>query len=146
MAYEFSAENGFLPTRCETRWPDGSLLQLVQYEYRDVLDGRAKFPDRVTRSFFAQGVTRHPSSCGWRQRLVWELTGDVVLNEPIPDDAFEVTFPPGTRVNDNTRRAIYLSQTPVPRRNLLWRWCGAGLLACVTLLVSRRRRRRGTRE
>jgi hypothetical protein len=145
-AYEFSAEDDFLPTRCETRWPDGSLLQLVEYEYRDVLGGWAKFPERVTRSFFAQGATRHPSSSGWRQRLVWELTSDVVLNNPIPDDAFEVKLPPGTRVNDNTRRAIYLSKTPLPRRNLLWGWCGAGLLACVTLLVSRRRRRHGTRE
>jgi len=143
-SYEFSADQDFLPTRLETRWPDGSLLQQVDYEYRDVLDGRTKFLEKVTNSFFAQGATRRPKASGWRQRHVRELTSDVVINQTVAEDAFKVQFQLDTRVSDNTRHAVYMSRVPVSARRLPWSWYGAGILGCVTLLVSLRTYRRST--
>lgn len=134
--YEFSGSVGFLPTRFTTRWPDGSLLQLTDYQYQDVLDGKAKFLKKVTRAFFAQGVTRQPREDQWRQRIIREVTGAIVLNRPVAREAIAITLPPGTRIYDATRSDIYVSQQPINGRPLSWWWYGLAFLGCAALLVS----------
>jgi len=118
--YEFSAAANFLPIRLSTRWPDGSLLQLVDYEYQDVLNGHAKFLKKVTRSFFRKGATRKPPADGWRQRVVRELVGPVVFNKPISKTAVAITLPPGTRVSDSTRSDVYTSHIPLTIASRTW--------------------------
>ena len=135
--YEFGAKSGFLPVRLMTRWPDGSVLQLVDFEYQDVLDGKAKFLKRLTRRFFAKGATEKPATTGWRQSLVREVEG-LVLNEAIRSERFEIELPPNTRVCDNVRQVIYRATEPVSEtRQTRWPYTVA-LVGVIVALISLR--------
>ena len=138
--YEFRQRNSFLPSSVQTHWPDGSLLQHVQVEYQDVLEGRAKMMSRCTRVFYPQGFTREPTPDGWRQKLSTQVVGDIILNRSIAADVFQVNFAPGTRVSDNTRLANYIvAAAPVPVRNPLWPYT-AGIVAILLILIAIRQR------
>ena len=140
--YDFAGEANFLPTRVMTRWPDGSLLQLVDIEYQDVLDGKAKFLKRMSRRFFAKGVTSSPTTIGWRQHLSQEVTGNLRLNDGIADAVFEVRLPSGTRVTDNIRRDVYTAHAGHAPEPFLWWWHTIGIIAALFVLVAVRRARK----
>jgi hypothetical protein len=132
--YEFGEKANFLPTRLMTRWPDGSILQLVDFEYQDVLDGQAKLVKKVSRSFFAQGATLKAANTGWWQRLTREVVGDVIVNKSLTDNQFQVTFRPGTAVHDNTKPAIYTASLVLPQ-NAPARWPYTALLLAVLVVL-----------
>lgn len=145
--YEFDSEANFLPTRFWTNWPDGSVLQLVEIQYQDVLDGRAKFLKKLTRRFFAQAVTQVPSASGWRESFSREVVA-IVLNGPVAADTFQLDLPPGTRVSDNTRQAIYAASA-LPTKRPIGRWAYilgivhlSILLVCVRVYKAKKGRRR----
>ncbi|MDA0657218.1 MAG: hypothetical protein O3C60_00115 [Planctomycetota bacterium] len=103
---QFAASCDFLPTRWETHWPDGSVLQSIPYEYESIVDGKARFPRLIRRRFYEKGVARDASSDQWRQQVVRKITIQSV-NQPIPSETFAIEFSPGTRVTDNVKGAIY---------------------------------------
>jgi hypothetical protein len=138
--YEFAADEGFLPTRLMTFWPDGSLLQLVEISYREVLVGQARFPVKLVRRFFAKSVARTPTDAGWRQQLSREVTGDITLNQAIADSVFAPDIPAGTRVSDNIRQAVYYAAdvSPVSRGIPAWYYTAAIVAALFVAVVARR--------
>jgi hypothetical protein len=139
--YEFSSKVGYLPVRLVTRWPNGSINQLVEFEYRQVLDGSAWFLERLVRRFFDEGVTRVAATTGWRQQMVREMVSDVRFPPAIDRSVFELKLPIGTRVSDATRQAVYGIHEPLSTRSLVVFWANCGLIAALVLALAIRRRR-----
>ena len=135
--YTFAAASGFLPCRVETRWPDGSLLQVVDVTYQSVLDGRAKFLKRARRRFYSQGFTRGPQATGWHQQLTSEVVGTVVINQPLAEKTFHVDLKPGTLVSDNTRLANYVVGGVATGPSPLWPYTAALVLLLLVVIVVR---------
>ncbi len=107
--YEFAEADSYLPRRFYTRWPgSSSVLQVVDYEYQSVLDGKATVLQKLSRRFYDRGVTRKPDSPRFRQRMTREVEV-VALNQTIPQERFVISFPPGTRISDNTQQRIYVT-------------------------------------
>jgi hypothetical protein len=139
--YEFASEVGFLPTKMQTRWADGSLLQHVVVTYRKVLDGCARFPERIVRRFYAQGATRSAGATGWRQQISRQLVGELVVNGTIADEQFVLDLPVATRVIDTTTDRVYkVSPEICAKPHHTW-WYTAALTAILAGVVSVRRYR-----
>jgi hypothetical protein len=55
---------------------------------------------KATLKFFGQDPPRSPDSEAWRQAMIVETMGQVLVNRPIPADVFVVRTPEGTRFSD----------------------------------------------
>lgn len=98
----FDTEKGFLPTRAWSEWPDGSILESVEIEYQAVLEGRAFYPNILTRRVFAAGVTKSPEATkGWRQAMSWNVK-ELQINPVMEDGWLDLKTSEGTKIRDNT--------------------------------------------
>ena len=138
--YEFAAEENFLPTRVYTeRRDDDSLIQVVDIEYEDVLDGRAKFVRRMDTRFFAKGATKVPTSTDWRKRITLAVL-ECDLNTELDERAFVLDVAIGTRVVDSVKQKTYRTQPPPRSRSRTWWWMclgATGLFLCLLALLHR---------
>jgi hypothetical protein len=138
--YEFAADEGFLPTRLVTRWPDGSLLQLVEISYQQVLDGQARFPVKLVRRFFGKNVTITPADMGWHKQLTCDVTGKISLNEAIAESVFDPVIPSGTRVSDNIRKTVYHTAGMSPASSGIPAWYYTAAVVAMLFVVTVARR------
>lgn len=122
--YEFLESAGYLPTRLLTRWSDGSVRHVIDVEYQRVGAGSARMPKTLTQRFYAEGIAEAPGSDQWRQQMRREVVGQIVVNQEIPSEVFNLEMAEGIRVSDNIRRAVYHIESPLPARpnetGLLW--------------------------
>ena len=97
---EFDPARNDLPTRIVV-FRDGDKIGIVlDISYEEVIPGTAWFFKKATQKFFGPDLPRSPDSEAWRQALIVETMGKVLVNRPIPADAFLVRLPEGTRVSD----------------------------------------------
>lgn len=102
--YEFDPSRNYLPTLVANLRHDGSVNDAVEIDYQEVIPGTAWFFRDLSRKFFTDENEGELSAQGWRQEIIWRTVGEVRVNDEIPDEIFQIEFPVGTRVVDQTAR------------------------------------------
>jgi hypothetical protein len=102
---EFDPARNDLPTRIVVFRDEDKIGIVVDISYDEVIPGTAWFFKKATQKFFGHDLPRSPDSETWRQALIIETMGKVLVNRPIPVDAFLVRFPEGTRIFDAVSRS-----------------------------------------
>jgi hypothetical protein len=97
---EFDPARNDLPTRIVVFRDEDKIGIVLDISYEEVIPGTAWFFKKATHKFFDPDLPRSPDSEAWRQALIVETMGKVLVNRPIPADAFLVRLPEGTRVSD----------------------------------------------
>jgi hypothetical protein len=97
---EFDPARNDLPTRIVVFRDDDKIGIVLDITYQEVIPGTSWFFKKATHKFFGRDLARSPDSEAWRQARIVETMGKVIVNRPIPADAFLVRFPEGTRVSD----------------------------------------------
>jgi hypothetical protein len=97
---EFDPARNDLPTRIVVFRDEDKIGIVLDISYEEVIPGTAWFFKKATHKFFGPDLARSPDSEAWRQALIVETMGKVIVNRPIPADAFLVRLPEGTRVSD----------------------------------------------
>src|SRR5690606_18351383 len=105
--WEFRSDSRFLPSRFLTTWEDGSLLQVVDYTYAPVLGGEALLVRKIRRRFFDKGMATDVKSETWRQEMVRTVIGEVLVNEPLGKEVFQLKLPPDTQIRDSTQQVAF---------------------------------------
>jgi hypothetical protein len=102
---EFDTARNDLPTRIVV-FRDGDKIGIVlDITYQEVIPGTAWFLKKATLKFFWPDLARSPDSDAWRQAMIVETMGQVLVNRPIPADVFVVRTPEGTRFSDAVHRS-----------------------------------------
>jgi hypothetical protein len=97
---EFDPARNDLPTRIVYLRDGNGIGIVLDITYQEVIPGTSWFFKKATHKFFGRDLARSPDSEAWRQARIVETMGKVIVNRPIPADAFLVRFPEGTRVSD----------------------------------------------
>ena len=108
FTYVVDTERNHLPTRIASLYDDGSLHYLDEIAYQEVVPGKAWFVREWSRKVFMPEVrAQDPTAQGWHQMVLLRTIGDLQVNMHLPDDAFHVEMPPGTRVTDQVHSSTY---------------------------------------
>ena len=102
---EFDPARNDLPTRIAYLRDGNGIGIVLDITYQEVIPGTAWFFKKATHKFFGPDLPRSPDSEEWRQAGFVETLGNVLVNRPIPADAFVVRLPEGTRVFDAVSRS-----------------------------------------
>jgi hypothetical protein len=97
---EFDTARNDLPTRIVDFRDEDKIGIVLDITYQEVIPGTTWFLKKATLKFFGQDPPRSPDSEAWRQAMIVETMGQVLVNRPIPADVFVVRTPEGTRFSD----------------------------------------------
>lgn len=140
--WEFRSDSRFLPCRFLTTWEDGSLLQVVDYTYAPVLGGEALLVRKIRRRFFDKGVATDVKSESWRQEMVRTVIGEVLVNEPLEKEVFQLKLPPDTQIRDSTQQVAFGKLQSSGRQSQLPLHLNIGAIGLLALIIARRAYRR----
>jgi peroxiredoxin len=107
LRWEFDPSRNHLPTSIVYLHDDGTINFIFDIAYQEVLPRSAWFLREATcKNFSKKGVHRGDAD-GWSASFTYRTKGEVLVNKTIPDDAFEIALPLGTRVSDAVRTSAY---------------------------------------
>jgi hypothetical protein len=95
FSFGFDSTKNFLPTMMIRHSDDGRIGNFYEFFYDEVIPGKTWFVREVVWKSFLKGTTSVKSN-QWDQMDAIRLVGELKVNHPIDDDAFELKFPPGT--------------------------------------------------
>jgi hypothetical protein len=113
LQIDFSQKYDLLPERSVLRYPDGTVCQVVEMEYRHVPERQAWLAESATSRFFPTGTTREPTSDDWTIQQSIQVERFRLLSAAEATSLLSVSLPIGFRVEDLTRPV--LDQSKVER-------------------------------
>jgi len=99
VVFDFDPALSFLPTRIAYVDSEGLVHIETEISYQEVLE-RAWFPKEAATRFFNVKAGANGDSREVRVIATMTVDPEVVVNEPVEDDTFVLTFPQGTEVQD----------------------------------------------
>jgi peroxiredoxin len=107
LRWEFDPSRNYLPTSIVYLHDDDSINTIFEIDYQEVLPRSAWFLREATCKCFPTKGAQRGDADGWSSSFTYRTKGEVLVNKAIPDDAFEISLPPGTKVSDAVQTSAY---------------------------------------
>ncbi|HEV3415209.1 MAG TPA: M56 family metallopeptidase [Pirellulales bacterium] len=99
--YVLDTAKNYLPSQVVSYCDDGSVNVVIEMIYDEVVPHKAWFMREVAEKIFRpEKKAADSSSDQWSTMLIYRIVGELRIDEEVKDDAFNIDFPPGTRVVD----------------------------------------------
>ena len=100
---EFDPGRNYLPCRVVSEDPKtGDVWCIEEFQYQEVIPKSAWFLKKSDTRVFFNNPAGAPGADERSLHFTMEVVGPVRTDETLPDDAFEIRLPPGTKLDDRT--------------------------------------------